>query len=134
MSKQLKSKKKRRQMFNHIRQAKTEQQYEYLVERHIVKPSNKYFSILDHFSHLANNVYNQGLYRVRQKLFAGEWMSYGKLDKSIKKSNEQRDCMLYSSMHSVHLVQQVLKLVVQNMTSWRKARKAYLKDCGGSSL
>ena len=84
MVKQLKSKKKRRQTFNQIRQAKTEQQYEYLVERHIVKPSNKYFSTLDHFSHLANNVYNQGLYRVRQKLFAGEWMSYEKLDKSMK--------------------------------------------------
>lgn len=130
MAKQLKSKKKRRQTFNQIRQAKTEQQYEYLVERHIVKPSNKYFSTLNRFSHLANNVYNQGLYRARQKLFAGEWMSYEKLDKSMKKSNEQQDCMLYSSMHSVHLVQQVLKLVAQNMTSWKKARKAYLKSPG----
>ena len=130
MAKQLKSKKKRRQTFNQIRQAKAEQQYEYLVERHIVKPTNKYFSTLNHFSHLANNVYNQGLYRVRQKLFAGEWMSYEKLDKSMKKSNEQRDCMLYSSMHSVHLAQQVLKLVAQNMTSWKKARKAYLKAPG----
>ncbi|OUN15345.1 transposase, partial [Ligilactobacillus salivarius] len=31
------------------------------------------------------------------------------------------------SMKSVHLAQQILKLVNQNMTSWNKARKAYLK-------
>lgn len=35
--------------------------------------------------------------------------------------------MLYRSMKSVHLAQQILKLVNQNMTSWNKARKAYLK-------
>lgn len=35
--------------------------------------------------------------------------------------------MLYRSMKSVHLVQQILKLVAQNMNSWNKARKAYLK-------
>ena len=35
--------------------------------------------------------------------------------------------MLYRSMKSVHLAQQILKLVNQNMISWNKARKAYLK-------
>lgn len=113
-----------------LRQQQTEQQYDYLTERHIVKPSHSHFPVLSHYAHLANNVYNQGLYRVRQALFDGHWMTYGQLNTSFKRSNQQRDCILYSSMHSVHLVQQVLKLVAQNMESWRKARKAYAKNPG----
>lgn len=124
----MKSRKKRRQTLEKLRQQQTEQQYDYLTERHIVKPSHSHFPVLVHYAHLANNVYNQGLYRVRQALFDGHWMTYGQLNTSLKQSKEQRDCMLYSSMHSVHLVQQVLKLVAQNMESWRKARKAYAKN------
>lgn len=83
--------------------------------------------VLDEFAHKANNVYNQGLYRVRQALFAGQWMTYSQLDACLKRSRNQRDCMIYSSMHNVHLVQQILRVVTQNMTSWKKARDAYKK-------
>ena len=76
---------------------------------------------------MANNVYNQALYRFRQSLFKGDWISYNALDKSFKQSYKQKNCMLYRSMGNIHLVQQILKLVAQNMNSWNKARKAYLK-------
>ncbi len=109
------------------RQKLTEVQYEYLVERHVIRPSHSHYRLLDEFAHKANNVYNQGLYRVREALFEGQWMTYSQLDKSFKKSRDQKDCMLYSSMGSVHLVQQILRLVIQNMLSWKKARDAYEK-------
>jgi len=101
-----------------------------LVERHVIRPSHPQYTTLDRFSHQANNVYNQGLYRARQALFRGEWLSYGKLDASLKQSQRQKDSMIYAAMHSVHLVQQQLNLVARSMESWRKARKAYAKNPG----
>ena len=97
------------------------------MEKHIIKSNDARYAILDKYSHLSNNIYNQALYRFRQAFFKGKWLSYEKLDKSFKQSFNQKDCMLYRSMKSVHLAQQILKLVNQNMTSWNKARKAYLK-------
>lgn len=127
MVKKQKSKKKVIKTFKEVREEKTEVQYEYLVEKHIIKSNDARYAILDKYSHLSNNVYNQALYRFRQAFFKGKWLSYEKLDKSFKQSFNQKDCMLYRSMKSVHLAQQILKLVNQNMTSWNKARKAYLK-------
>ena len=116
--------------YQRLRQNQTEQQYEYLTERHVICPSHPKYAVLDHFSHLANNVYNQGLYRARQALFKGEWLSYQKLDASLKKSKRQKDSMIYGSMSNVHLVQQQLKLVARSMDSWNNARKAYAKNPG----
>ena len=116
--------------YQRLRQNQTEQQYEYLTERHVICPSHPKYAVLDHFSHLANNVYNQGLYRARQALFKGEWLSYQKLDASLKKSKRQKDSMIYGSMSNVHLVQQQLKLVARSMDSWNKTRKAYAKNPG----
>ena len=127
MVKKQKSKKKVIKTFKEVRAEKTEVQYEYLVEKHIIKSNDARYAILDKYAHLSNNVYNQALYRFRQAFFKGKWLSYEKLDKSFKQSFNQKDCMLYRSMKSVHLAQQILKLVNQNMISWNKARKAYLK-------
>ena len=125
-----KTKKNKLLRYQRIRQKLIEQQYEYLVERHVIRPSHPKYTVLDRFSHLANNVYNQGLYRARQALFRGSWLSYNKLDTSLKQSKRQKDSMIYSSMNSVHLVQQQLKLVARSMDSWNKARKAYAKNPG----
>ena len=70
------------------------------------------------------------LYRARQALFKGAWLSYNKLDASLKQSKRHKDSMIYDSMNNVHLVQQQLKLVARNMDSWNKARKAYVKNPG----
>ena len=51
--------------YQRLRQKQTEQQYEYLTERHIIRPAHPKYAVLNRFSHVANNVYNQGLYRAR---------------------------------------------------------------------
>ena len=123
----MRSYKKRMKLFPKIREAKTKVQYEWLTERHVIRSSNKFFPLLKKLAHKANNGYNQGLYRVRHKLFQGEWMNYCELDRSFKTSRDNRDSMLYESMGNVHLVQQVLKTVCQDMTNWKKSRDAYRK-------
>ena len=79
-----KSKKTTLQTFRDIRAKKTEIQYEYLVEKHVIRANDSRYLILDKYAHLANNIYNQALYRFRQSLFKGKWLSYGALDKSFK--------------------------------------------------
>jgi putative transposase len=123
----VRSYKKRMKLFPKIREAKTKVQYEWLTERHVIRSSNKFFPLLEKLAHKANNVYNQGLYRIRHKLFQGKWMNYCELDQSFKTSRDNRDSMLYESMGNVHLVQQVLKTVCQDMTNWKKSRDAYRK-------
>jgi transposase, IS605 orfB family len=114
-------------LFPKIREAKAKVQYEWLTERHVIRSSNKSFPFLEKLAHKANNVYNQGLYRIRHKLFQGKWMNYCELDQSFKTSRDNRDSMLYESMGNIHLVQQVLKVVCQDMSSWKKTRDAYRK-------
>ena len=123
----MRSYKKRMKLFPKIREAKTKIQYEWLTERHVIRSSDKFSSLLEKLAHKANNVYNQGLYRVRHKLFQSKWMNYCELDQSFKTSRDNRDSMLYESMGNIHLVQQVLKAVCQDMTSWKKSRDAYRK-------
>ena len=130
MVRKQKSKKTILQAFKNMRAKKAKIQYEYLVEKHVIRANDSRYLILDKYAHLANNIYNQALYRFRQSLFKGKWLSYGALDRSFKQSYQQKDCMLYHSMGNVHLVQQILKLVMQNMTAWNKAVKAYQKNPG----
>ena len=86
----VRSYKKRMKLFPKIREAKTKVQYEWLTERHVIRSSNKFFPLLKKLAHKANNGYNQGLYRVRHKLFQGEWMNYCELDRSFKTSRDNR--------------------------------------------
>ncbi|MCI9042065.1 hypothetical protein, partial [Dubosiella newyorkensis] len=99
MAKRQKSNRNREESYAQRRQKLTEIQYEHLVERHVIRPSNSHYKVLEDYAHKANNVYNQALYRVRQALFKGSWMTYSQLDKSLKKSRDQKDCMIYSSMN-----------------------------------
>ncbi len=122
------SNKQREARYSQQRQELTEVQYEYLTERYVIRPSHTHYHVLDEYAHKANNIYNQALYRVRQELFDGNWMNYHQLNTSMKTSRDQKDCMLYACMNSVHLVQQILKVVTTNMTSWKKARDAYRAD------
>lgn len=110
-----------------LRAEATQVQYDYLVERHVIKPSHVYYSVLDGFAHKANNLYNQALYRARQGVFHNNWQNYYALNASFKKSRDQRDCMLYACMGNVHLAQQIIRCVADAMTAWKKARDEYNK-------
>lgn len=124
----LKKKSTQEEIYARRRKELTEVQYDYMTERHVIRPSHSHYRLLDEYSHKASNIYNQALYRLRQSLFKGKWMNYPKLNASFRKSRDQKDCMLYSSMNSVHLVQQILRIAVQNISGWKKARDAYRKD------
>jgi IS605 OrfB family transposase len=59
-----------------------------LTEQHIIKRSDKRFAELDHISFLSKNLYNAGLYAVRQHFFAhGRFLNYQALQKQFAKEN-----------------------------------------------
>lgn len=50
------------------------------VERHLIKPSNDLYAVCDDLTFKSKNIYNAGLYRIRQSIFGRN-----KSDKENKK-------------------------------------------------
>lgn len=91
------------------------------VEKHIIKSSDKYFSLLMDFCHLSKNLYNHANYLVRNQFFKeGTWLKYNNLDKLLKQDTEFPD---YKSMPTAQSAQQTLRLLDKNWKSFFKSIK-----------
>lgn len=85
-----------------------------LVEKHIIKPTNKFYKEIDTLCLLSKNLYNVTLYWIRQYYFKfNKYLSYPKLDK-IFNSEKQID---YTSLPA-KVSQQTMKMVDQNFKSF----------------
>jgi len=101
------------------------------VEKHLIRPSSPWFSMLDEYCYLAKNLYNHGNYLVRERFIKnGEWMRYSELDKILKKDLEYPD---YKAMPTAQAAQQVLRLLDKNWKSffaaikdWKEHKDKYL--------
>ena len=91
------------------------------VEKHIIKSSNKYFSLLMDFCHRSKNLYNHATYLVIKQFFEdGSWLKYNALDKLLKQDTEFPD---YKSMPTAQSAQQTLRLLDKNWKSFFKSIK-----------
>ena len=101
------------------------------VEKHIIRPSSRWFSMLAGFCHLAKNLYNHANYLVRTNFAKdGKWLRYAELDKVLKNDLAYPD---YRSMPTAQSAQQVLRLLDKNWKSffaaikdWGKKKEKYL--------
>ncbi len=95
------------------------------VEKHVIKFSDKYFSLLMDFCHLSKNLYNHANYLVRNQFFKeGTWLKYNTLDKLLKQDTEFPD---YKSMPTAQSAQQTLRLLDKNWKSFFKSIKDWSK-------
>jgi len=95
-----------------------------LVERHIIKKGNEQYKIIDHACFLSKNLYNAGLYHIKQEfLKSGKWIRYNDMDKHFKLSN-QTDYRTLTNNTS----QQILMLLDQNLKSYFQAIKSWKRD------
>ena len=86
------------------------------VEKHIIKSSDKYFSVLIDFCHKAKNLYNHANYLVRQTFTTDKkWIRYAELDKLLKADEEYPD---YQNMPTAQSAQQILRLLDKNWKSF----------------
>lgn len=101
------------------------------VEKQMVKPTNEYFPMLDHFCFLSKNLYNHANYIVRQSFLKdNKWVRYGELDKQLKADQDYPD---YAEMPTAQAAQQTLRLLDKNWKSffasikdWSKNKDKYL--------
>jgi IS605 OrfB family transposase len=94
-----------------------------LVESHIIKPSHKDYKELDHLLFLSKNLYNIGLYEVRQHFFKAKedssikykYLNYYALNALLKGREDEN----YRALPA-NTSQEVLKLINQNFCSFFK--------------
>ena len=92
------------------------------TEKHIIKSSDNYFSLILSFCKLSKNLYNHANYLVRQEFMQNKkLLKYGDLDKLLKADAEYPD---YQNMPTAQSAQQILRLLDK---SW-KAFMVSIKD------
>lgn len=97
-----------------------------LVERHIIKPNHDLFKECDELAFKAKNLYNQGLYRVRQHFFkTGEYLNYNTLQKELSRNIGKKQVDYINLPAKVS--QQVLRGLDKNFVSFFKANQSYQK-------
>lgn len=101
------------------------------VEKHVIKNTNQYFSMLLGFCKLSKNLYNHANYIIRQEFINNKnWIRYNDLDNLLKNDSEFPD---YYNMPTVQSAQQTLRLLDKNWKSffrsikdWKKNQNKYL--------
>jgi len=100
---------------------------EHRIERHVVKRKSKYGEILNHFSHLTNNLYNHANFIVRQNFFnnsnekgKSKYLSFYQMDKIVRRMDEEN----YQQLPK-QTAQQTLKVLHQNWQSFFQSIKNY---------
>ena len=92
-----------------------------LTERHIIKKDNTLFKEMDNLCFLSKNLYNAGLYMIRQHFFKTKKMlSYVQLQALMVKENNVDFRALPSKVS-----QQTLRLLEKNFKSFFSALKSY---------
>ena len=63
-----------------------------LVEKHIIKKTNKYFKEIDKSAFASKNLYNAANYIIRQEFFAtGHYLNYNNLDKKLQNTEQYKE-------------------------------------------
>ena len=95
------------------------------VEKHILKQTNKYYSLIDDFCLKAKNLYNHANYIIRQEFCStNKWIRYQDLDTILKTDKDYPD---YANMPTAQSAQQILRLLDKNWTSFFKLIKNWSK-------
>ena len=103
-------------------------EYSYIrVEKHQIKPSNKYYKLLDDLCFKSKNLYNTGLYIERQAFLEKDPSLKGiKFIPEFTLINYLKESEPFKAL-PCSISQQILKKVTQNFQSFFKATKDYNK-------
>ena len=97
-----------------------------LVEKHIVKESNKLFKVFDELCFKSKNLYNSTLYYIRQEYIKNKiYTSYYSVQKEFQRTNQ----FDYKQLPA-KVAQYTMRLVDQNFRSFFASLKDYKKNPG----
>ena len=104
-------------------------EYSYLrVEKHQIKPSNRYYKLLDELCFKSKNLYNTGLYIERQAFLEKDPNLKGiRFIPEFTLINHLKESEPFKDLPSI-ISQQILKKVTQNFQNFFKAIKDYNKN------
>lgn len=95
-----------------------------LVEKHLITTTNRNYKKIDELCFLSKNLYNVGLYTIRQHFFEEKkFLGYEKLQKQLQ---EEKQVDYYALPTKVS--QQILRLVCKNFQSFFRAVAEYQKQ------
>lgn len=95
-----------------------------LTEQHIIRKNHCLWQECDRVCWLSKNLYNQGLYRVRQHFFqTGKYLNYYELQKQMQDEKQVDYIRLPAKV-----AQWTLRLLDKNFKSFFKSNQAYKKD------
>ena len=96
------------------------------VEKHIIKNTDKYYDLLMDFCFKSKNLYNHGLYVLRQEFITNhKVISYYKLDPMLRDDLEYPD---YRAMPTAQTAQQTLRKLCSDFKSFLASIKEYKKN------
>ena len=96
------------------------------TEKHIIKSSDNYFSLILSFCKESKNLYNHANYLIRQEFMKNKKMlKYGDLDKILKADEEYPD---YQNMPTAQSAQQILRLLDKNWKAFMVSIKDWSKN------
>ena len=96
------------------------------VEKHIIKNTNKYYDLLMDFCFKSKNLYNHGLYVLRQAFISNhKVISYYDLDPILRDDLEYPD---YRAMPTAQSAQQTLRKLCANFKSFLACIKDYKQN------
>ena len=94
------------------------------VERHIITKNHPRWNELDNLCFLSKNLYNAGLYKIKQEFEkSGKWLRYNQLEKLIK---EEKNPDFYALPS--HEAQPILMQLDKNMKGFFNSLRAWKKD------
>lgn len=109
-----------------IDRGKYQKQYSHLCSEYLYHDRD---GSLSNYAKEANNLYNYGLYFIRQSLFKNHhFLSYNELTSLIKHKYELKENMLYRKLPYVQSSQQTLKEICNIFFAWTQALKSYKKN------
>ena len=102
-----------------------------IVERHIIKKSDKRWKSLDNICFLSKNLYNSALYYIRKhKEETGKFIRYNDLEREFKLNNQPdyRIMPINSSQQALMMVDKSLTVYFKLLSKWKKDNKS-LNGC-----
>ena len=100
------------------------------VEKHYIKETNPYYTMLDEFCFRSKNLYNFANYHVRKRFIeTGKWLRYNEMDKLLKQEGMDSDYrgmpLASSSQQCLRLLEKNWKSFFQSMKEWKKCKEKY---------
>lgn len=97
------------------------------MEQHLIKRSNPLWKTIDENSFFSKNLYNLGMYYIRQEFINnGRWIRYSELDKMLQQTEAYKELKSQPSQQTLRALDKIWKSFFASIKEWKKNPQKYL--------